>query len=76
MNLLEYASFGLAFLSCLLYGNSVRQGASVGIVSAVLFLFWGTINDVMAAVLCNVGFLVINSFNLYRSFKGAGINNR
>lgn len=68
MLLLEYAPWFLAFLSCLLYGKSVRDGALTGIVSALLFIIWGTLHNVPAAVVTNVGFLGINSYNLWRIY--------
>lgn len=68
MIFLEYGAFLLALCSCLAYGKSVRYGAGIGIISAVCCIAWGILKPVPAAVITNVGFLLINGFNLYRSF--------
>lgn len=66
MTVLEYAAFFMAFLSCLLYGRTVAGGSSVGVVSALMFIVWGTLRDIPAAVVTNIGFLTVNSYNFYR----------
>jgi hypothetical protein len=71
IDVLEWSAFLLAFLSCLLYGSSVKKGAAVGIASSILCIIWGALTDVPAAVVVNIGFFFINGFNFFRKRPNA-----
>lgn len=69
LDVLEWSAFLCALGSCLGYGRSVKLGASVGVLSALLCIIWGILASVPAAAVTNIGFLSINSYNLFRLRK-------
>ena len=65
-HLLGNAAFGASLLSCWLYGESKWSGPVCGLVCASLFITYGVVSDVPAAILSNLFFIFIHIRNLRR----------
>jgi|GEM_PF-3776690 len=69
IKILEWLSFGFGALTVWRYGYSKKQGAILGITTALMFLLWGAIGGFWAAFLTNIGFFVLHANNLKIALK-------
>ena len=58
--LLEYAAFGGSLLSAWLYGNSGYRGPIAGFATCILFIVFGYVTGLYAAIIANIIFMFIH----------------
>lgn len=67
IKILEWIAFGLGALTVWRYGYSKKQGATLGVATATMFLIWGAYGGFWAAFLTNIGFFILHANNLKRA---------
>ena len=67
---LEWSAFVASMLCVFCYGFCRIKGALVGIATALLFIAWGALAAIPAALLTNVVFLGLHMNNLRQALKG------
>jgi hypothetical protein len=65
ITILEWSAFGLSLLCVYLYGERPRTAPIVGMACAWVFMVWGFLSGVPAAVVTNVVFFLLHMRNFY-----------
>ena len=66
MIILEWLAFGGALVSTFLYGNKHKTGPIAGMVVAFLFILYGWLETIPAAIISNIVFFVLHCRNYLR----------
>lgn len=51
------------------YGYSKTQGAVFGVLTALMFMLWGSVSGLWGAFSINIGFLILHASNLKIALK-------
>ncbi len=64
---LEWFAFGLGAFTVYLYGHTKVGGGICGMITAIVFMIWGSFYDFYGAMTINIGFFSLHTRNMYRA---------